>query len=31
VSCHHTLEKLLDEYIARAGIADEADGPLFRR
>jgi site-specific recombinase XerD len=30
VPCHHTLEKLLDEYIARAGIASEADGPLFR-
>jgi site-specific recombinase XerD len=30
VPCHHTLEKLLDEYIARAGIAGEADGPLFR-
>jgi len=30
VPCHHTLEKLLDEYIARAGITGEADGPLFR-
>ena len=30
VPCHHTLEKLLDEYIAAAGIAGDADGPLFR-
>jgi integrase len=30
VPCHHTLEKLLDEYIAAAGIADDPDGPLFR-
>src|SRR5271170_2880398 len=30
VPCHHTLEKLLDEYIARAGIAGDLDGPLFR-
>ena len=30
VPCHHTLEKLLDDYIARAGIAGDADGPLFR-
>jgi len=30
VPCHHTLEKLLDEYIARAGIAGDPDGPLFR-
>jgi integrase len=28
--CHHTLEKLLDEYIAAACIKDDADGPLFR-
>ena len=25
--CHHTLEKLLDEYIAAAGIAGDPDGP----
>jgi site-specific recombinase XerD len=30
VPCHHTLEKLLDDYIAAAGIAGEPDGPLFR-
>jgi site-specific recombinase XerD len=30
VPCHHTLEKLLDEYLAAAGIKDDADGPLFR-
>jgi len=30
VPCHHTLEKLLDDYIARAGIAGDAEGPLFR-
>jgi site-specific recombinase XerD len=30
VPCHHTLEKFLDEYIARAGIAGDAEGPLFR-
>jgi site-specific recombinase XerD len=30
VPCHHTLEKLLDDYIAAAGIAGDADGPLFR-
>jgi site-specific recombinase XerD len=30
VPCHHTLEKLLDEYIEKAGIADDPDGPLFR-
>jgi site-specific recombinase XerD len=28
VPCHHMLEKLLDDYIAAAGIA--GDGPLFR-
>jgi site-specific recombinase XerD len=30
VPCHHTLEKLLDEYVAAAGIAGDADGRLFR-
>lgn len=30
VPCHHTLEKLLDEYLAAAGIAGDAEGPLFR-
>jgi site-specific recombinase XerD len=30
VPCHHTLETYLDEYIAAAGIGDDADGPLFR-
>jgi site-specific recombinase XerD len=30
VPCHHTLEKLLDDYIAAAKIAGEPDGPLFR-
>jgi site-specific recombinase XerD len=30
VPCHHTLEALLDEYLAAAGIRDDADGPLFR-
>jgi site-specific recombinase XerD len=30
VPCHHTLEAFLDEYIAAAGIRDDADGPLFR-
>ena len=30
VPCHHTLEKLLDDYIAAARIAGEADSPLFR-
>jgi site-specific recombinase XerD len=28
--CHHKLEILLDDYIAAAGIAGDADGPLFR-
>lgn len=28
--CHHKLESYLDEYIAAAGIADQADEPLFR-
>lgn len=30
VHCHHNLERLLDEYIAAAGIAGDQDGPLFR-
>jgi site-specific recombinase XerD len=30
VPCHHSLEKLLDEYLAAAGIAGDAEGPLFR-
>ena len=30
VPCHHTLERFLDEYVAAAGIASDADGPLFR-
>lgn len=30
VPCHHNLERLLDEYIAAAGIAGDPDGPLFR-
>jgi integrase/recombinase XerD len=30
VPCHHTLEKLLDDHIAAAGIAGEPDGLLFR-
>jgi site-specific recombinase XerD len=30
VPCHHSLEKFLDEYIAAAGIAGDADGWLFR-
>jgi site-specific recombinase XerD len=30
VPCHHTLDKLLDEYLAAAGIAGDAEGPLFR-
>jgi site-specific recombinase XerD len=30
VPCHHTLEKLLDEYLAAAGIAGDVEGPLFR-
>ena len=30
VPCHHTLEKLLDDYIAAAGIARDPEGPLFR-
>jgi site-specific recombinase XerD len=30
VPCHHTLEQFLDEYLAAAGIAGDADRPLFR-
>jgi integrase len=30
VPCHHNLEEYLDEYIETAGIAGDADGPLFR-
>ena len=30
VPCHHNLETYLDEYIVVAGIAGDADGPLFR-
>jgi site-specific recombinase XerD len=30
VTCHHTLEELLDEYLEAAGIRDDVDGPLFR-
>jgi site-specific recombinase XerD len=30
VPCHHSLETLLDEYLAAAGIGDDAGGPLFR-
>ena len=30
VPCHHTLEKLLDEYLTAAGIAGDTEGPLFR-
>jgi site-specific recombinase XerD len=29
VPCHHSLEKLLDEYIAASGIAGDPNGPLF--
>lgn len=28
--CHHNLESYLEEYIVRAGIADDLKGPLFR-
>jgi len=28
--CHHKLEAFLDEHIAAAGIAGDADGPIFR-
>src|SRR5713101_3337891 len=30
VPCHHNLELYLDDYIVAAGIAGDADGPLFR-
>src|SRR5271163_5182120 len=30
VPCHHSLEKLLDEYLTAAGIEGDANGPLFR-
>ena len=30
VPCHHSLEKILDDYIAAAGIAGDPNGPLFR-
>jgi site-specific recombinase XerD len=30
VPCHHNLEKFLDEYMAAAGVAEDAAGPLFR-
>jgi site-specific recombinase XerD len=30
VPAHHTASELLDEYIAAAGIADDAGNPLFR-
>ena len=30
VPCHHNLDHFLDEYIAAAGIADDAGGYLFR-
>ena len=30
IPTHHRLEEYLDEYLAAAGIADEAEGPLFR-
>jgi len=30
VPCHHSLEKLLDDYIAAAGIVGDPNGPLFR-
>ena len=30
VPCHHSLEKLLDQYIAAAGTAGDPNGPLFR-
>ena len=29
-ACHHSLEKILDDYIAAAGIAGDPNGPLFR-
>ena len=30
VPCHHNLDHFLDEYIAAAGIAGDANGYLFR-
>ena len=30
VPCHHSLEEILDAYIAAAGIAGDFNGPLFR-
>jgi site-specific recombinase XerD len=30
VPCHHSLEKLLDDYIEAASIAGDPNGPLFR-
>ena len=30
VPCHHSLEKILDNYIEAAGIADDPNGLLFR-
>jgi site-specific recombinase XerD len=30
VPCHHSLERLLDDYIEAAGIAGDPNGPLFR-
>jgi integrase/recombinase XerC len=30
VPCHHTLEKILDDYIEAAGVAGDPNGPLFR-
>lgn len=30
VPCHHNLEHYLDEYVAAAGISNDANGPLFR-
>lgn len=30
VPCNHSLEKILDDYIAAAGIAGDPNGPLFR-
>jgi site-specific recombinase XerD len=30
VPCHHSLERILDNYIEAAGIAGDPNGPLFR-
>jgi integrase len=30
VPCHHSLEQILDEYLAVAGITEDSDGPMFR-